>query len=520
MRVQVTGRDLSQIEVDLAACFSWEGESEPEGIVDRGLRRELARQMQADRFRGRPGDRLVWSSNGRFPARRFVVIGLGRRERTNGLRGGCARAARAAQELSATSLAIRLPNAEGEERPRRTREAAEGALLGAYRFDRYLTDSSRRPRELRSIEISAAGPAAELARALRLARRGAAAVYLARDLVNEAPSRLSPPELARRARTEARRAGLQCRVLQPPELERIGMRALLAVARGSGQPARVVQLTYRPPRGRATRRRVPRVLLVGKGVTFDSGGLNLKPAESMLTMKMDMAGAAAVLATMTALAGMGCRAEVHGYLGLVENMTGGLAYKPGDILETWSGKTVEIGNTDAEGRLVLCDLLAYGVSKVKPTHVVDLATLTGACVVALGPRAAGLFTRHEALGGELLAASAAAGEKLWPLPLYDDYLQMIQKGPADLRNIGGRWGGAITAALYLGEFVPRELPWAHLDIAGPAFTEEDLPEAPIGATGAGVLTLLRWLEAGPGRGAASGPRTTTTPPRPPPRSAG
>jgi leucyl aminopeptidase len=172
-------------------------------------------------------------------------------------------------------------------------------------------------------------------------------------------------------------------------------------------------------------------------------------------MKMDMGGAAAVLAAMTELAGVGCRAEVHGYLGLVENMTGGAAYKPGDILDTWAGKTVEIGNTDAEGR------------------------------------------RHEQLGGELLAASAAAGEKLWPLPLYDEYLQLLQKGPADLRNVGGRWGGAITAALFLGEFVPREIPWAHLDIAGPAFTEEDLPEAPLGATGAGVLTLLRWLESGP-----------------------
>jgi leucyl aminopeptidase len=268
------------------------------------------------------------------------------------------------------------------------------------------------------------------------------------------------------------------------------------VARGSAVPPRVVHLTYRPTgaRGKGAAKAGKKILLVGKGVTFDSGGLNLKPADGMLTMKTDMAGAAVVLAAMTALKRLGCRAEVHGLLGLVENMTGGAAYKPGDILETFSGKTVEVGNTDAEGRLVLCDLLAWGNRRLRPTGVVDVATLTGACVVALGLRATGLFTRHAALRDELLEAGRAAGEKLWPLPMYDEYLQLLQKGPADLCNIGGRWGGAITAALFLGEFLPRDLSWAHLDIAGPAYTETELAEAPVGATGAGVLTLLRWLE--------------------------
>jgi leucyl aminopeptidase len=201
-----------------------------------------------------------------------------------------------------------------------------------------------------------------------------------------------------------------------------------------------------------------------------------------------------VLATLTALAAVNCSLEVHALLGLVENMTGGSAYKPGDILDTRSGKTVEVGNTDAEGRLVLCDLLAYGAETLKPSRMVDVATLTGACVVALGTRIVGLFTRHAELRDALLAAGRTAGETLWPLPMHDEYLQLLQRGPADLRNIGGRWGGAITAALFLGEFVPRTLPWAHLDIAGPAFTDNDLPESPIGGTGVGVLTLLRWLE--------------------------
>jgi leucyl aminopeptidase len=377
--------------------------------------------------------------------------------------------------------------------PEEARAAVEGAILGAYQFDRYLTDPTRRNVPLQSVELAADGGSREVARAVRVGEIGARAICLARDLVNEAPSRMGPDTMARVAVKEAKRHGLRCKVLGPAELRRLGMRSVLAVARGSDAAARVVHLTYSPARKRKT---APRIVLVGKGVTFDSGGLNLKPGESMLTMKSDMAGAAAVLAAMTALKAVGCRAEVHGLLGLVENMTGPAAYKPGDILETYSGKTVEVGNTDAEGRLVLCDLLAYAAGKLKPTKIVDVATLTGACVVALGTMAAGVFTRHAELRDELLEAGSAAGEKLWPMPMYEEYLQLLQKGPADLRNVAGRWGGAITAALFLGEFVPRELPWAHVDIAGPAFVEKenDVPDTPLGATGAGALMLVRWLE--------------------------
>jgi leucyl aminopeptidase len=490
MRIRWSDSDLSRLDADLAACFACEGDTEPRGIRDPVLRGALAEQMRADRFKSRPGDRLVWSANGPYAARRFLVIGLGPDDGAlaERVRLGCAGAARAAAAFSAERLAVRLPPAGGGA-TEHARVAAEGVVLGAYQFDRYLTDAARRVTRLRSVEISATGAGSKQAGAVgELCGR---AVCLARDLVNEAPSRLSPGLFARRAEAEARRSGLSCRVLGQPGIERLGLGALLAVARGSAEPPRVVHLTYLPRRARAARR----ILLVGKGVTFDSGGLNLKTAENMLTMKMDMAGAAAVLATMRALPRLGCRAEVHGLLGLVENMTGGTAYKPGDILETHSGKTVEVGNTDAEGRLVLCDLLSYGVTRWKPACVVDVATLTGACVVALGTRASGLFTRDDALRDALLAASQAAGERLWPLPLYEDYLPLLQKGPADLCNVGGRWGGAITAALFLGEFVPRTVPWAHLDIAGPAFSDSELPDAPAGATGAAVLTLLRWLEA-------------------------
>jgi len=493
MRLRASDRELQEPRADLRVCFAWEGDRAPRGVTDASLRRHLAAAMRAHAFRGRAGDRCVWVD----PAgRRYLVAGLGAAgaatPRTE-LRAGCARALRAAASLGAARVALRLPWTGARADAAQARLAAEGALLGAYQFDRYLTDPARRTSRPRSIEISGgAGTARRLGPALRRGEIVARAVCQARDLVNEPPSRLTPVAFARAAARQARAAGLDCRVIGPPAIERMGLHALRAVARGSAEAPRVVHLTYRPG-GRAGRGPRRRVLLVGKGVTFDSGGLNLKPTDSMLTMKCDMGGAAAVLAAMSALPALGCTVEVHGLLGLVENMIGGRAYKPGDILDTHAGKTVEVGNTDAEGRLVLSDLLSWGAAELAPTEIVDVATLTGACVVALGPAIAGLFARDAGLERSLLDAARGAGEYVWPLPLHADYLVLLQKGPADLHNVGGRWGGAITAALFLGEFVPRRIKWAHLDIAGPAFGETESPEAGPGATGAGVPTLLGWL---------------------------
>jgi len=490
MDIRVVRHDLGS-RGDVAACFAYEGDREPRGVADRTLRQALAREMRASRFQGLPSDLVSWNGGGSGP-RKILVVGLGReRVEASALRNGSARAARAAARLGAESLTLRLPPSTAPSSAADdARAAVEGALLGAYHFERHLTEDARRLPRIRTLEIALAAAGPPVTRAARLGEVAARAVCAARDLVNEGPSRKSPDALARHAARVARASGLGCRVYGVPELRRMRFHALLAVARGSERPARVVHLRYRPrgkPRGR--------VVLVGKGVTFDSGGLNLKPSDSMLTMKMDMAGAAAVLAAMSALSRLGCRAEVHGLLGLVENMGGGDAYKPGDILDSYSGKTIEVMNTDAEGRLVLCDLLAYAADRLNPSSIVDLATLTGACVVALGTEATGVFTRDEALATALLDAGARAGEKLWRLPLYDEYLRALQRGPADLRSMGDRWGGAITAALFLGEFVPRDVPWLHMDIAGPAFAEHDLPEARAGGTGAGVATLLRWLAA-------------------------
>ena len=493
IQVRVGKDKFTSLEVDLAACFAFEGDKAPRGVADLRLRSELAARMKAEKFGGRRGDLLFWSTDGRYGPPRFLVVGLGKSgsSQEHALREGCARAARAAEKVSASTLALRLLPAADSPSELQVRVATEGAILGAYRFDGYLTQPARRRLRLGRVVISADGPRREVQRAVRDGETTARAVWFARDLVNEPPSVMTPTEMARRAVTAGRAAGLAIRVLGPTELRKLGMGALLAVGRGSGEPPRVVHLTYRPPRGKPR----ARVVLVGKGVTFDSGGLNLKQGTAMRTMKCDMAGAAAILAVMIELRRMGCKAEVHGLLGLVENMIGSRSFRPGDILRTFSRKTVEVTDTDAEGRLVLCDLLAYAAGRVKPDSMVDVATLTGACVVALGPLASGVFSRHDPLRESILAAGRLAGEKLWPLPMYDEYLENLQEGPADLRNYGERWGQATEAAVFLGEFVPRDIPWLHLDIAGPAFFERDRPEGPAGGTGAGVPTLIRWLEA-------------------------
>jgi leucyl aminopeptidase len=335
-------------------------------------------------------------------------------------------------------------------------------------------------------------PGKQVAAGLSYGGRVAAAVSLARDLVNEPPGVLTPERMAEIALAEGKQAGLEVNVFTPPALRQMGMGGILGVAQGSHQEPRMIELRYRP---KGTPKQ--RLALLGKGLTFDSGGLSIKTSEGMETMKCDMAGSAAVLATLCALPELGCSAEVTGLLGMAENMPGGAAIRPGDVLHIMNGKTVEVRNTDAEGRLVLADLLSYASKIEKLDAAVDLATLTGACVVALGPMAAGILSNDRALADRILGAASEAGEALWPLPLYAEYREHIKSDIADIKNTGIRWGGAITAALFLQEFVRPGLSWAHLDIAGPAFGEKDYSYLPRGGSGYGVRTLLRWLAGAP-----------------------
>lgn len=490
MRVKAIRANLAEVKADLAACFAFEGDQRPRGVRDKTLEKELAAEMRAERFKAGAGDVLVWNTNGRYACRRYLVVGLGEEgnDARVALRAAAAKAIRVAERQSADRVAIGVPPVG--DAGALARATAEGALLGGYRFDRYLSDPRKIRAKVKQVELAVDAPVGGVRKPVGAGEVVARAVCLARDLVNEPPSEMNPGRMSRVARAEAKKAGLQARVLGVPELKKLGMNALLAVARGSSEPARVVHMTYKP-KGKSK----GRVVLVGKGVTFDSGGLNLKPGNFMLHMKSDMGGAAAVLATMTALGEIGCKYEVHALLGLVENMTGAAAYKPGDILRTYSGKTVEIGNTDAEGRLVLADLMAYAAKRLKPDHMIDVATLTGAVVVALGPHCIGAFSRDDAFCDALVEAGRSAGETLWRMPMFDDYLDLLKDGPADLTNVGGRYGGAITAALFLGEMIPREQSWIHLDIAGPAFYEKETAEVAFGGSGAGVRTLLGWFES-------------------------
>ncbi|WP_261553692.1 leucyl aminopeptidase family protein [Frankia tisae] len=344
----------------------------------------------------------------------------------------------------------------------------------------------------------AADPAALAA--LGAARAVALGVYIARDLVNT-PSLVKSPEwLADRAVRIATAAGLTATVLGPQELAEQGFGGLQAVGQGSPRLPRLVRISYEGPAVPATtqgRSAAGHRVLVGKGITFDSGGLSLKPAVSMIGMKTDMSGAAAVLGTMTALPALGVPGRVTGLLCIAENMIGGSAMRPGDVITCWGGTTVEVLNTDAEGRLVLADGLAYAAGELGADVIVDLATLTGAIAVALGRRTAGLFSSDDELAAELAAAADTAGERVWRLPLTEDYRPAIDSPVADLANIGRALnvgGGSITAALFLREFTGK-LPWAHLDIAGTARSESDDGEISRGGTGWGVRTLLSWLAA-------------------------
>jgi leucyl aminopeptidase len=360
---------------------------------------------------------------------------------------------------------------------------AEGALLASYRFTTYKSD----PQACRIESLSVVGDGTGADRGIQRGVRIARAVALARDLVNQPAGAMTPRRLAEIATQVAEDEGLEVDILDEIAIVNEGLGGLAGVAQGSDEPARLIRLVYDPPGATAT------LALVGKGITFDSGGLSIKTAEGMETMKTDKSGAAAVLGAMSALPALaqldGLAVKVIAIIPATENMPGGAAIKPGDVLKIRNGKTVEVLNTDAEGRLVLADGLSLAV-EAGVDAILDLATLTGACVVALGKRIAGLMGNHEGWMGQVQEAAGRAGEPVWPLPLPDEYRKLIDSDVADIKNIGGgRHAGALTAGLFLQEFV-GDVPWAHLDIAGPARSDDDEGYLSKGGTGFGVRTIL------------------------------
>lgn len=380
------------------------------------------------------------------------------------------------------------------------RAITEGLILGAYRFDTY--KSSTKP-SLSAATIAVGEQVRAVQAGAAKGRATAEAVCFARDLVNEPGGSLTPTVFAERAAAQAEAAGLTAEIMDHEAIVAAGLGGVLAVNQGSVEPPRLLKLTFEPtPVGdEPVEGEVPEpdafdtLALVGKGITFDSGGLSLKPAESMMEMKCDMAGAAAVVATMCALPSLDVAVKVVSFTPMTDNMTGGAAQRPGDIYTARNGTTVEVLNTDAEGRLVLADALSLAADE-EPDAIIDLATLTGACMVALGQKIAGLMGNDEVFSGIVEEAAAIAGERVWQLPLPADYRKSLDSPIADVKNIGaGRYGGALTAGLFLKDFVDDDTPWVHLDIAGPAFLPEPDGESPKGATGFGVRTLLTLLES-------------------------
>ncbi|MFN3813923.1 MAG: leucyl aminopeptidase [Aquificaceae bacterium] len=367
---------------------------------------------------------------------------------------------------------------------RKTKAITEGLILGNYSFDKYKTKKDEEePTKVESVNLYGGDE-----EGIKVGSILSEAQNFARDLVNEPGNVINPVTLANMAQRLAKEHNMGCKVYDEREIQGMGMNALWSVGKGSSTPPRFIHIFYKPegePKDR--------IVIVGKGLTFDSGGLNIKTGDYMRTMKMDKSGACALLGIMKALSLLKPNVEVHGVIGAAENMPSGSAYRPDDIIRAMNGKTIEVDNTDAEGRITLADSLSYA-SNIKPSAIIDLATLTGACIVALGEYTAGLFTNDDELGDLLLTVSKETGERLWKLPMDDKRLrEKLKKSDADVVNTGGRYGGAITAAMFLEEFVGEGIKWAHIDIAGPAYLKEEFGYYSKGATGFGVRTCIEYI---------------------------
>ena len=424
-------------------------------------------------------------------ASRLLLLGLGKPEEltVGRLDRALMTAARMISDKENVRAAFAVPDAAvGSVTPTQfATSAATSALTGSLGQDLFRTERNRFPFASASI-VSSTTTSDGLTAAVERGQILGEAVNLARDLVNRPPQEITPIGFANRAVAVATEYGLTCEVFDQPRLEQERMRSLLAVSQGSTEPPRMVIVEYRAGAPDA-----PTLAFVGKGVTFDSGGLSLKPTDGMLTMKCDMAGAATVLGAMTAIARLKLPVNVVGYMGLVENMPSGSAFKLGDILTARNGVTIEVLNTDAEGRLVLADVLSYAVD-AGADRIIDLATLTGAVVVALGEDVAGAFANDQPWCDAVLAAAKTCGEDLWQMPMWDLYDELIKGDVGDIKNTGGRWGGSISAAKFLQRFVSGK-PWVHLDIAGPAFASSNKPHREGGGTGCFVKTLVEVARA-------------------------
>ncbi len=497
-QLTVTEKPIKDIETDLLVYFALQIKDEAPHC-DPGIKPRVDKAFSLGDFKAEEKEDLFfYPETEDLKAKRVLVAGLGKLGQSqddapddipDALREAGGRIAKACKRAKAKTLTVCLPDVPGTEPEVTADVLAQGILLGDYRFDKYKETSKKETdyAGIKKVRFSAQTSVKQVRKGAQKGVSAAMATCTARDMANEPGNNWTSKEFADYAKALAKTHGLTCKVLEKKDLEKLSMNGILAVNQGSAVPPRLVILEYKPAKKAQT------IMLVGKGITFDSGGISLKPAAGMEEMKYDMCGGAAVLCAMQAVGAEKPDVGVVALIPATDNMSGSKAIHPGDIIRHFNGVTSEVVNTDAEGRLILADALAYGIKTYKPDCVIDAATLTGAVIIGLGHHHTGMVSNNDALSGLVEAAGKKAGEPVWRLPLTTPYMKQIESKVADIKNVGGRPGGTITAAAYLSKFVDKT-PWAHLDIAGTAwdFTEKSyIPKGPSGTAVRTFLNLIR-----------------------------
>lgn len=495
MKITVTSEDIAKLPIDAVIVNLFEGVKRPggaTGAVDKALGGAIAKLIAQGETTGKNGETTLIHTLGRIKPRRVLVVGLGNQKELtlDTIRSVTGVACRYLRKLGAKRAATIVHGAgAGGISPEEAAQAiTEGSILGLYTFQRHMT-KNRDEGELEELQIVEMdkGKIPALKRGVSRGKIIADAVILARDMVNEPANFMTPSDIADIAKKVAKENDIDIEVLEKRDMEKLGMGALLGVAQGSDQPPKFIILHYRGDKGNDAQN----IGIVGKGVTFDSGGISLKPSDGMAEMKGDMAGGASVIATLKAISQLKPKVNVTGLIPTAENLPSGSAQKPGDVVKALNGKTIEVDNTDAEGRLLLADALSYG-RKLGLSAMIDIATLTGAIRVALGTHCTGAFTNNQKMVGQLEKSGEKTGERIWQMPMFEEYKEQNKSDVADIKNVGGRLGGAITAAQFLAEF-SEDTPWVHLDIAGTSMTNKEKGYLVKGATGTPVRALVDFI---------------------------
>ncbi len=492
MEIRVEKGKAESYPCELLLLFWFELPERLEGSiqdVDLEWKGFISTLMKQGDFRGDLFERKILHTQGALPAKRVLLTGLGKKGEFDleRWRGASSKAGQFIRDSGVKQFAFPIKRFNRYSEEELTESFVTGLLLGVYQFNEFKTFERDKIKEIQeAIILGETSQEMKLqGDGLRTGRIISESVCMARDLVNGPSNRITPALLAEKAQQIAKEHAMESQILEMSQAEAMGMGAFVAVAKGSQEPGKFIILEYNKGRELDT------IALVGKGITFDSGGLSIKPAENMERMKDDMSGAAAVLAIMEVASKLQLPLHLVGIIPATENLPSGKAYKPGDVLKTLSGQTVEVISTDAEGRLILSDALAYSL-RYRPKAIIDLATLTGACVISLGDYVIGLLGNEETLLKQAEEASGKTGEKVWRLPLWDEYFEYLKSDVADFRNVGTRSAGAIIGGIFLSKFVEKT-PWAHLDIAGPAYIEKERPYVPKGGTGVGVRLVVQML---------------------------